>query len=133
MPFETQLTDDYMGIIHVGKGIVTGDEIVEGCRAVTALVETTENFHYKLVDLTGASDLEVSEEQLREIVEEDRRIAAARPRIAVGIVAPNDKMRAIAEQWEHSVAELGWNTYIARSRGEALKWLRENAAAPVVI
>jgi hypothetical protein len=133
MPFETELTDDYMGIIHVGRGLVTGEQIAEGCRAVTVLVQTTENFHYKLVDLSEVTELKMTEEELDRIVEEDRQIAAVRPRIAVGIIAPNEKLRAIAQRWERSVEELGWNTYIAPTRTDALKWLRENAAAPVAI
>jgi hypothetical protein len=133
MPFETELTDDYMGIIHVGSGIVTGQEILQGCRSVTALVQTTENFHYKLVDLSAASELQINEDELREIVEEDQLIAAARPHCAIVIVAPNEKMRAIARHWQELVAELGWQTQIVRSRAEALDWLREHATTPLEI
>ncbi|HEY3601028.1 MAG TPA: hypothetical protein VGK72_03650 [Chthoniobacterales bacterium] len=133
MPFETELTDDYMGIIHVGSGTVTGQEILEGCRSVTALVQTTENFHYKLVDFSAASELQIGEEELREIVEEDRLIAAARPHCAIVIVVPNEKMRGIARHWQELVAELGWQTQVVRSRAEALGWLREHGTTPVEI
>ncbi|HEX4667608.1 MAG TPA: hypothetical protein VH207_13510 [Chthoniobacterales bacterium] len=125
MPYTTELTEDYQGIIQIGNGIVTGSEILQGCRSVTALVQTTENFHYKLVDFTSARELQITERELAEIVEEDRLIARARPHAAVAIVAPNDEMAAIAHHWETLVEELGWSTHVAPTRAEALEWLRE--------
>jgi hypothetical protein len=125
MPYTTQLTEDYEGIIQIGNGTVTGTEIVLGCRSVTALVQTTENFHYKLVDFTTARELRITERELAEIVEEDRLIARARPHAAVAIVAPNEEMRAIAHHWESLVEELGWSTHVVPTRTEALEWLRE--------
>ena len=131
MSFDTKLTEDYMGIIHVGSGIVTGQEILEACRVVTALVQTTENFHYKLVDFSGANDLQITPEELQEIVEEDRLIAAARPNATIVIVVPDEKMRAIAKHWQNLVVTLGWNTHIVESRAEALDWLLANAGVAV--
>ena len=124
MPYTTELTEDYLGIIQIGNGTVTGSEIVQGCRSVTALVQTTENFHYKLVDFTTAHEVRITERELAEIVEEDRLIARARPHAAVAIVAPNEEMRALAQHWETLVAELGWSTHVTRTRSEALEWLR---------
>jgi hypothetical protein len=127
MAFLTELTEDYMGIIHVGMGVVTGSEILEGCKSDRALVQVTANFHYKLVDLSAATELRITETELRDIVEEDRVIATFRPHAAVVIVAPNDRIRTIAQHWEILVEELGWSTHISRTRAEASKWLIENA------
>ena len=133
MPFDTEFTEDYMGIVHVGSGIVTGAEILAGCKSVTALVQTTENFHYKLVNLAGATDLQVSEDELSQIVEEDRLIAAARPHAAVAIVAPNEQITAIARHWEHRVEGLGWLTHITRTPSDAWRWLKENSSSPAQV
>lgn len=129
MAFLTELTEDYMGIIHVGTGVVTGGEILAGCQSDRALVELTENFHYKLVDLSAVTELRITEKELGEIVEEDRAIATFRPQASVVIVAPNDRIRAIAQHWEILVEELGWSTHVSRTRAEASKWLVEKAAA----
>jgi len=128
MPFNTEFTEDYMGIVHVGTGIVTGAEILQGCRSVTALVQTTENFHYKLVNLAAATDVRVSEEELNQIIAEDRLIAAARPHAAVAIVAPNEQITAVARHWENRVEGLGWLTHISRTASEAWCWLREQSS-----
>ena len=132
MPYTTELTEDCMGIIQVGSGTVTGSEIVQGCQSVTMLVQTTENFHYKLVDFTTAKELRITERELADIVEEDRLIARFRPHCAVVIVAPNEQIRAIARHWETLVEELGWSTHVATTRAAALEWLRETfITAPV--
>ena len=133
MAFLTELTEDYTGIIHVGTGVVTGGEILEGCKSDRALVQVTENFHYKLVDLSAVTELRITEKELRDIVEEDRVIAAFRPGAAVVIVAPNDRIRTMAQHWEILVEELGWSTHISRTRAEASKWLIENAAAAAAL
>ena len=62
-------------------------------------------------------------------MEEDRAIATFRPRASVVIVAPNDRLRAIAQHWKILVEELGWSTHVSRTRAEASKWLVEKAAA----
>jgi hypothetical protein len=125
MPYETQLTDDYMGTIHVGSGVVTGTEILEGCKSVTVLVQSTANFHYKLIDLTRVTELRITAEELEGILEQDRLIAQQRPNDSVAIVVPNENVRAIAEEWRHRVEGLGWAIEILPSRDEAMAWILE--------
>jgi hypothetical protein len=132
MPYTTELTEDYMGVLHAGSGTVRGRQILQGCQTFTLLVQNTENFHYKLVDFSAATELQITPEDLEEIVAEDRLIAASRPHVTVVIVAPNDEIRTLAIEWEKLVEELGWSTHVATTRAEALHWLRDNfTAAPV--
>jgi hypothetical protein len=132
MPYTTELTEDYMGVVHAGTGTVTGGEILQGCQTFTFLVQNTENFHYKLVDFSAATELQITTEDLQEIVVQDRLIAAARPHVTVVIIAPNEQIRARAQEWERLVEELGWSTHVSTTRGEALHWLQDNfTAAPV--
>ena len=126
MPYTTELTEDYMGVVHTGTGVVTGEEILRGSRTVAQLVENTENFHYEFVDLSEATGIEITEQHLQEIVTLDRMTAYFRPHAVVVIVAPDERLFAVAKQWESLVQGLGWNTHIARSRSEAKSWLREN-------
>ena len=128
MPYDTQLTDDYMGTIHVGSGVVTGAEIVEGCKSVAVLVQSTANFHYKLVDLSHATEVRISPAEFEEILEQDRLIAQQRPHDAVAIVVPNDEIRALAETWRGEAEKLGWSIEILPSREEAMAWIEEKMA-----
>ncbi|MEO8440038.1 MAG: hypothetical protein ABI540_07430 [Spartobacteria bacterium] len=126
MPYTTELTEDYMGVLHSGTGVVTGEEILRGSQALAQLVENTENFHYEFVDLSAASDVQISPEHLRAIFEQDQFAAFFRPHEVVVIVAPNDRVMEVARQWEEMVQHLGWTIHIARERAAGWEWLREN-------
>jgi hypothetical protein len=126
MPYATELTEDYMGVVHTGTGVVTGQEILRGSQTVAQLVENTENFHYEFVDLSGATGIEITEQHLQEIATLDRMTAYFRPHAVVVIVAPDERLFAVAKQWESLVQDLGWKTHISRDRSEAKSWLREN-------
>jgi hypothetical protein len=128
MPYTTELTEDCLGIVHVGTGLVTGEDLLAGTRMASQLVQNTENFQFEFVDLSDASELRITAEEINEIVQEDRIAATYRPRAIVVIVAPSDEVFAIIQQWERKVEDLGWRTFIARSRREALTWLRDQLA-----
>ncbi|HEY3663601.1 MAG TPA: hypothetical protein VGL24_10645 [Chthoniobacterales bacterium] len=126
MPYETELTDDCMGVVHTGRGVVTGNEILRGSFAVTQLVQNTENFHYEFVDLSEATGISISDSQLQQIAALDRMTAFFRPHAVVVVVAPDDRLFAVAQRWEGLVRSFGWNTHLSRSRSEAKQWLKEN-------
>ncbi|MEO8043986.1 MAG: hypothetical protein ABI674_03690 [Spartobacteria bacterium] len=130
MPYETELTDDYMGVLHRGRGMVTGKEILGGSLAVSQLVQNTENFHYEFIDLSEATGIEITEQQMAEIVSLDRMTAFFRPHAVVVVVAPDERLYAVAERWKNLVRNLGWNTHLSRSRSEATTWLEENFDPP---
>ncbi len=58
MPIRTETTEDFVGIVHTGTGLVTGDEFVQACHAAFELVKNTRNFSYEFVDLSEATDLQ---------------------------------------------------------------------------
>lgn len=126
MPYETELTEDFMGVVHRGSGVVTGEEMLRGSLALSQLVQNTENFHYEFVDLSEATGIRITEAHLQEIVTLDRMTAFFRPRAVVVVVAPDDRLFAVAKRWEKLVSHLGWNIHVSRSRSEARNWLEEN-------
>ncbi len=132
MPYETELTDDYMGVVHRGSGTVTGEEILRGSLALSQLVQNTENFHYEFVDLSEATGIQVTEHHLQQIATLDRMTAFFRPHAVVVVAAPDERLFAVAKRWESLVQNLGWNTHVSRSRSEAKRWLEENFDPHVV-
>ncbi len=126
MAYTTELTEDYMGIVHTGSGVVTGADLLESCRASTHLVQNTENFHYQFIDFTDVTELKITPDDLIKIVAQDHFAALFRPNAVVVIVAPRDDLFEIGKKWERRVQDLGWKTLISRSRTEANAWLREN-------
>ena len=107
---------------------MTGEDLIEATRMASQLVQNTENFQFEFIDLSEASEVQITEQQLEEIAKEERIAAAYRPRAIVAIVAPVDTVFAIAQQWQQKVEDLDWRTLIARSRPEALRWLRDQLA-----
>lgn len=130
MPYATELTTDFLGVVHTGTGVVSGEEILVGCRSVLQLIQITENFHYELVDLSAASEVQINREQLDEMVTQGRLAAFYRPRATVVIIVPNERVLEIARQWETAVSQFGWQTFVSRDREVALRWLSENFHAP---
>lgn len=132
MPYDTELTEDCLGIVHVGSGVVTGEDLVAATQAATRLVQNTENFHYELVDWSQVAEVKITEEQLEEIVALDHFAAVFRPDAVVVIVAPRDNLFELAQKWDRRVQDLGWKTHISRERWEAIEWLRANLPVPRV-
>jgi hypothetical protein len=130
MSYTTELTDDYAGIVHVGKDIVTGPEVIEACRLTTQLVQNTENFHYQFIDFSEVEELRISREEFDQIVVQDYYAAVYRPNAAVVIVAPQNQVFEIAKAWQHRIEDIGWTTHVSRSRADAKNWLRENFSHP---
>ena len=128
MPLRIEITDDFEGIVHIGSGLVTGDDLADGCLAAFRLVENTQNFHFQFIDLSAATELQFSPEHLERIAEQDRLAAIYRPNAVVVILAPQDEFYGLGKMWEKRIRHLGWNTHVSRDRAEALQWLRENSS-----
>lgn len=126
MSYTTELTEDCMGIVQTGTGLVTGAELLAACRSTTQLLQNTENFHYEFIDFTWVTEMQITPEDLEQIVAQDRFAATFRPDAVVVIVAPRDDVFEIGKQSERLVQDIGWNTHISRDRSEALAWLRQN-------
>ena len=130
MPYTTELTDDCMGILRHGAGLVTGGEIIEACNATLQLFQNTENFYFDFIDFSEVTELRITPEEFNQIVANDHLAAIFRPEAVVVIVAPRDDLFETGKEWEHRVQDLGWKTHISRSRPEADQWLRENYPSP---
>ena len=130
MPYTTELTDDYMGIVHVGTGVVTGEDLLEACRSTVPLFQNTENFHYEFIDFSDAEELRITPDDFAEIVEQDRFAALFRPEAVIVIVAVDDAISETVKEWDRRVQDIGWKTHISRSRPDALAWLRANYPTP---
>ncbi|MGI9086554.1 MAG: hypothetical protein ACR2HH_02250 [Chthoniobacterales bacterium] len=126
MSYSTELTEDCLGIEHVGSGLVTGADLLAASVTARRLVENTENFNYELVDFSEVTALRVSPEELERIVAQDKIAAESRPRAMVVIIAPSAQTFQLATAWEEQVRELGWTIHIARERDEGMQWLEDH-------
>lgn len=123
MPYTTELTKDCLGIEHVGRGIVTGYDLLAASITARQLVQNTENFNYELIDFSAVTEMQMQPDSVDRIVAQDRMAAKVRPHAVIVIIAPHDHSYAVAGEWERKVRDLGWTIHISRDRAEALRWL----------
>ena len=125
MSFSTEFLDDGRGVRFVGRGRLTGQEILEAKAGLLRSPDRLKTLTYALVDVTDIDALSISREHVLEFVVVDVQIAAVAGRpVAVAIVAPSDLAFGIACMWEAFVELTGWRTHVFRSRAEAEPWLR---------
>jgi hypothetical protein len=126
--FQTTFVEGDTGILFVGSGIVTADEIRSA--KINLLVERdrTRRIEFAIVDFQVASSLVLDTVDLRRIVELDRQLASFLPNACVAIVAPKDHMFGLARLWEAMVEVIGWRTRVFRSAADACPWVRKAIA-----
>ncbi|MDQ2659457.1 MAG: hypothetical protein M3Y03_03465 [Verrucomicrobiota bacterium] len=123
MPYTTELTQDCLGILHTGSGVVTGAELLAASVAATRLVQNTANFQYEFGDWSAVTEMRVAPEEVERIVAQDRIAARSRPQAIVVLVVPQGESYRLAQAWEEQVRDLGWTIHLARERSEAVQWL----------
>lgn len=124
MSYTTEFIDDGRGVLHVGTGVVHGDEILAGSIEEHRVEARTRALRFGLVELTDVSELRITSEEVRAIAAECYVTARLAPHVAVAIIAPRDAVYGMARMWEILVEGTGWDIRIVRLRDEALDWLR---------
>jgi phosphopantothenate synthetase len=108
-----------------GSGVMTGPELIATTRRVVEDEEAARRVDTVLVLLEDITRLEVSADDVRQVVEIDRRMVQLIPRARVAIVAPKDEVYGMSRMWEMMVEFTGWDTRVSRTRPEADAWLAE--------
>ena len=124
MPYSTEFTDGGKGILHVGRGIVTGDEFIASANGILGAVKNGLTPSYAIVDLSEVVELRVSVEEIRINADINIEISRYVRNGRVAIVAPRDYIYGIARMWQAYSEGTGWITQVFRSKGEAIRWIK---------
>ena len=130
MPYQVEFVAGGTGIHLTGAGTVLGAEIVAGAFEAHRDEARARGLRYGLVDLTELTVLQITTEEIRDTVAEDRVTAALAPGIFVAIVAPRDYVFGMARMWQAFAEVTGWETAVFRDRAEAIEWLRASRVWP---
>ncbi len=125
MPFANDFVDGGKGIHRVGIGIVTGPEMLAVIQSESADDERYRRLRYELVDFSATTQMKISLEETRRIVERSRRMGDWAPGIVVAVAAPLDITYGIARMWHSIYDEVDWKRNLFRHRAEALAWIRQ--------
>lgn len=128
MPVELNITEDRSGILITGSFDFHGPEIVRVKKEFEQSESEVRDFSYWLVDLRRVTSLEISTDDIKELVEIDRRLARRMPNAAVAIAAPLDAAFGIARMWEIMVEGIGWPTGVFRDYFDAELWVHARMA-----
>ncbi len=125
MPYTTSYVDDGRGVHKMGSGIVTGLEIFASDLQESLNEARAPKLRYGLIDFSETTELKVTPEDIRRIVELNRKMVILTTHALVAIVAPTPLPYAMARLW-HTISDgLTWKANIFHTRPDAIAWLRK--------
>jgi hypothetical protein len=125
MPYTASYVDDGKGVHKKGTGLVRGLEIFTSALSETGNKARPRGMRYALVDFSETTDLKITTEDIRRIVELNRKLAAWTPGELVAIVAPAELPYAMARLWHTLSDDIGWKRNVFHTRADAVYWLRK--------
>jgi hypothetical protein len=125
MSYESFYVDSGKGLHKFGKGIVTSAEIHFSAVHEAIDAERAQKLKYGLVDFSETTDLQMTTESIRHLVEVNRKMADLTPGAFVAVVAPNPQAYGLVRIWQTFTEGLGWKANVFHSRAAAIWWLRK--------
>jgi hypothetical protein len=126
MPIDIQGRQNGLGVIYNCRGAMTIDDFFQAGMGFLAHPEGIKEWRYAIIDLTFVEAMNITSDDIRAVVEQNKRIAAlAPPGPILAVASPRDLGFGLARVWEALVEQTGWETMTFRSRSEAEDWIKE--------
>jgi len=125
MPVEFEFINNGIGILIIGKGDVSGQELLDTLGDIYKLEDKVKKLKYTIVDFTSALSMDVSSSEIQIMRERHKKASEISPDRAVALVSGKDLPYGISRMWEAIVDDIPWETYVFRSRAKADLWLKE--------
>ena len=125
MPVEFKYLDRGIGILLVGEGLLTGQELIDALTEIYRSEENAKKLKYSILDLTHVERVDVSNAEIMIIVQKHKNVAKTTPDKVLAVAASKDIAFGLSRMWETHVEEIQWETNIARSRDEVDSWVKE--------
>ncbi len=124
MPYTSTYVDQGKGVHKVASGIVTGLELFTSSLREPLIESRARQLRYGLIDYSDTTEMRVTPDDIRRIVELDRKTAELTPGGLVAIIAPSPLPYALARLWHTLADDLPWKSNVFHNRADALAWLR---------
>ncbi|MFH1933079.1 MAG: hypothetical protein ABIN18_15995 [Pseudomonadota bacterium] len=132
MPIEIIDCDDGIGNIIVTRGMVTDQELIDSLeRHLTHDKEKFKKYKYILIDHTALTKVDITNETVEFIAGLYADTSRVNPDSIVAMVtyvtygASIDLINRISRMHELFVYRSCWETLVFRTKGEAVRWIRE--------
>ena len=126
MSIETTDLDGGIGVLFVGRGIVTNQEYIDIYeRHLKQDKEKFSKYRYSLSDFTEVTDVDVNNESIQFIAGLCISASRINPYPIVALVADMSLVYGLSRMFEALSNETGWEIMVLRSKEEAVKWIKE--------
>ncbi len=122
MPISVKCVDDQYVVLHC-EGDVLVDDFVKANDYIYAELDAR-LARLQIVDLTTATRIELSAEDVQRLADQDRRAVDVIDRVAIAVVAPKDFAFGLARMWEAYADAPDVVTAVFRDLDTARDWLR---------
>lgn len=124
IPIDIEFLEDG-GLIGVGAGALTGQQIIDANRVVYATEEQTLACVHQIHDYRRVETIDISVNDIRRMAELDKRVARINPNIIVAVVTGSDVGFGLSRIWQGYTNEYPFVSKVFRSMSEARIWLSE--------
>jgi hypothetical protein len=129
MPYLTEVIDEGRGILHIGSGILHGEEIISSAQRILKMVKEGFSPQFALTDLSNVSEFNISSDEISRNADLNIMISRYVPSVRVAIIALSSHVYGIARMWQMHSDKTGWVIEIFRDREAANKWLKGTASS----
>lgn len=126
MPVENKYTDDGLGFILIGQGIVTGQEILDAIAIRFSSEDKIKKYLYGLADYTGVQEFRVANNEIDVIAQKDIEAARINPDFIFALAASDDLIFGLGRMFEVFVEKSGWAIKVCRTLDEAALWIKNS-------
>lgn len=123
MPIKNIFLDDKIGLLRVGEGILTANEVIEANNEALSKEILHKNLLYIFVDLTNNTHLEASSDDIERIARSDSKIFTASNNVVIAISANKDLIYALARMWQAYSDNYDFYHCVERNLSKAEDWL----------
>jgi len=127
MPIQIKYRDNGLGVLFIGAGIVTGEDIINSNREIFSSAEKMKNYKYSLIDYLNISGFNVSNAEIQIIISQDKKASELIPDAVIAITAKKDLEFGVSRMWE-IIAEnesLQWEIMVFKDREKAELWIKD--------
>ena len=110
MPVEIKYCCDGAGVVYIGTGVISGNDIFRANELIFESAEVIKKTRFYLDDWTEATSTSVTVAELYRVVDQDKAAAKINPDIVVATVSGADLFFGMARMWEALADELPWQT-----------------------
>ena len=127
MPIKVKCLDNGLGVLFIGEGIVTGDDIINSNRKIFSSKERMKKYKYGLIDYSNITQFKVSNSEIAIIASQDEKASEYISDGVVAVAAKKDLEFGLNRMWQIIVENTGlqWETMVFRDIDAAERWIKE--------